>query len=73
MVTIEKEAFCWNSRKWLNIPVILPKNCPHKHEAGGVYDCIGPDCAYYEERELTKYAKKKKALVGVLAGRATER
>jgi len=55
-----KAGFCWNSRRWI---VFM-------FAGGGTETCPLPpacsqcdQCGYYEEREVTKYYKRKEAAI----------
>lgn len=51
------EPFCNNSRKYILFFDIfgVPKTCPYRDEI----ICIGKKCGYYEEKEPSKYFKRK--------------
>lgn len=51
--------FCWNSRRW--VLAQTPPTCPHL--GGGVVDCIGPGCGYFEERPMTDYLVRRLAML----------
>jgi len=50
-----KSGFCLNSRRWVDFFWVLLKSCPYLEEKW----CQDRKCAYYEDREMSKYAKRK--------------
>ncbi len=54
---IEKQEFCWNSRRWVLLMMVgrgIPSTCPHACPQNG-RTCIGPSCGYHEDRPESRY------------------
>ena len=48
--------WCHNTRIWLDFKSAVPNTCPHPES---FYQRGCEDCGYYEEREATRYYKRK--------------
>ena len=54
---MEKELFCWNSRRWCNFMFHFPDSCPFQKEQG--IKCNPDDCGYCKFEKVNKYYKDK--------------
>lgn len=53
-------GFCLNSRRWVDFLLVrLPHTCPYEEEKDCQYEC----CLYWENKEMSKYAIKKKKII----------
>lgn len=63
-LTINKEPFCLNSKRWLALLFFIPKLCPRPTD--NLMHC--EDCGYYELRIPTTYLKERIKIFKIFGG-----
>lgn len=58
-------GFCHNSRRWIWLTV--PRSCPYLGDQGN-RDCLYGCCGYWEDKDMTRYARRKEQAIKSIGG-----